>query len=35
MIDKQTYDDIVVNIKQVLEDYVAPAVAGHLSLIHI
>ena len=29
MIDKQTYDDIVVNIKQVLENYVQPAVAGH------
>tara|TARA_B100000780_G_C20999475_1_gene399867 strand:- start:140 stop:502 length:363 start_codon:yes stop_codon:yes gene_type:complete len=34
MIDKQTYDDIVVNIKQVLEDYVAPAVAGHGGVVN-
>jgi len=34
MTDKETYDEIVVRIKQVLENYVAPAVAGHGGVVN-
>ena len=34
MTDKSTYDSIVENIKQVLEIYVQPAVAGHGGVVN-
>ena len=34
MTDKNTYDSIVENIKQVLETYVQPAVAGHGGVVN-
>jgi len=34
MTDKQTYDATVENIKQILETYVQPAVAGHGGVVN-
>jgi Fe-S cluster biogenesis protein NfuA len=34
MTDKATYDGVVENIKQVLENYVQPAVAGHGGVVN-
>ena len=34
MTDKQTYDATVENIKQILETYVKPAVAGHGGVVN-